>query len=98
MASLSLVNVCKTYKKGFEAVKDVNLDIRDKEFLSLVGPSGCGKSTTLDVYKRQRPYRVCTTSIRAMPCLSRSMCWRPTTNTIPVSYTHLDVYKRQVSL
>lgn len=28
MASLSLVNVCKTYKNGFEAVKDVNLDIR----------------------------------------------------------------------
>lgn len=47
MASLSLVNVCKTYKNGFEAVKDVNLDIRDKEFLILVGPSGCGKSTTL---------------------------------------------------
>mgnify|MGYP000158314447 CR=1 FL=1 len=35
MASLSLVNVCKTYKNGFEAVKDVNLDIRDKEFLIL---------------------------------------------------------------
>lgn len=42
MASLSLVNVCKTYKNGFEAVKDVNLDIRDKEFLILVGPSGAG--------------------------------------------------------
>jgi multiple sugar transport system ATP-binding protein len=29
------------------AVKDVNLDIRDKEFVVLVGPSGCGKTTTL---------------------------------------------------
>src|ERR1700680_4102830 len=29
------------------AVKDVNLEIRDKEFLVLVGPSGCGKTTTL---------------------------------------------------
>src|SRR5213078_4593721 len=29
------------------AVKDVNLHIRDKEFVVLVGPSGCGKSTTL---------------------------------------------------
>ena len=47
MASLSLVNVCKTYKNGFEAVKNVSLDIRDREFLILVGPSGCGKSTTL---------------------------------------------------
>src|SRR5262244_4478769 len=29
------------------AVKDVNLEIRDKEFLVIVGPSGCGKTTTL---------------------------------------------------
>src|SRR5215831_6217847 len=29
------------------AVKDVNLEIRDKEFVVLVGPSGCGKTTTL---------------------------------------------------
>ena len=47
MASLSLVNVCKTYKNGQMAVKDFNLDIKDQEFLILVGPSGCGKSTTL---------------------------------------------------
>ena len=47
MAELSLVNVCKTYKNGPVAVKDFNLDIRDREFLILVGPSGCGKSTTL---------------------------------------------------
>lgn len=47
MAELSLVNVCKTYKNGQIAVKDFNLDIKDREFLILVGPSGCGKSTTL---------------------------------------------------
>lgn len=47
MASLSLVNVCKTYKNGQLAVKDFNLDVKDKEFLILVGPSGCGKTTTL---------------------------------------------------
>ncbi len=47
MASLSLVNVCKTFKNGQIAVKDFNLDIKDEEFLILVGPSGCGKSTTL---------------------------------------------------
>ena len=46
MASLSLVNVCKTYKNGFEAVKNVSLDIRDREFLILVGPSGCGISSS----------------------------------------------------
>jgi len=47
MASLSFVNVCKTYKNGLTVVKDFNLDIKDREFLILVGPSGCGKSTTL---------------------------------------------------
>lgn len=47
MASLSLKNICKTYPNGFEAVKDFNLEIDDKEFIIFVGPSGCGKSTTL---------------------------------------------------
>mgnify|MGYP000353152298 FL=1 len=47
MASLSLKNVCKVYSNGFEAVKDFNLDVEDKEFVIFVGPSGCGKSTTL---------------------------------------------------
>jgi multiple sugar transport system ATP-binding protein len=37
----------KKYDNGFHAVKDVNLEIRDKEFVVLVGPSGCGKTTTL---------------------------------------------------
>ena len=47
MASLSLKNVCKKYDNGFEAVKNFNLEIADKEFIIFVGPSGCGKSTTL---------------------------------------------------
>ena len=47
MASLSLTNVCKKYDNGFEAVKNFNLEIADKEFIIFVGPSGCGKSTTL---------------------------------------------------
>ncbi len=47
MASLSLKNICKVYPNGFEAVKDFNLEIADKEFIIFVGPSGCGKTTTL---------------------------------------------------
>jgi multiple sugar transport system ATP-binding protein len=39
-------NLNKKYDE-VHAVKDVNLDIRDKEFVVLVGPSGCGKTTTL---------------------------------------------------
>jgi len=47
MANLSLKHIYKIYPNGFEAVKDFNLEIDDKEFIIFVGPSGCGKSTTL---------------------------------------------------
>lgn len=47
MSKVALSNVKKVYPGGFAAVKGVNLDIADGEFVVLVGPSGCGKSTTL---------------------------------------------------
>ena len=47
MASLLLKNVTKKYPNGFVAVKEFNLEIKDKEFIIFVGASGCGKSTTL---------------------------------------------------
>ena len=40
MASLSLSHISKTYPNGFQAVKDFNLEIEDKEFIIFVGPSG----------------------------------------------------------
>jgi multiple sugar transport system ATP-binding protein len=46
MAHVLLRNLNKSYD-GTHAVKDVNLEIRDHEFVVLVGPSGCGKTTTL---------------------------------------------------
>ncbi|AKJ64986.1 ABC transporter ATP-binding protein [Kiritimatiella glycovorans] len=47
MAQVRLDKVWKVFPGEVEAVKDVELDIRDREFMVLVGPSGCGKSTTL---------------------------------------------------
>jgi multiple sugar transport system ATP-binding protein len=47
MAEVTLKNISKVYDGGNTAVKDVNIEINDKEFVVLVGPSGCGKSTTL---------------------------------------------------
>jgi multiple sugar transport system ATP-binding protein len=46
MAQVVLRSLNKKYDE-VHAVKDVNLDIRDREFVVLVGPSGCGKTTTL---------------------------------------------------
>ncbi|NOY28711.1 MAG: sn-glycerol-3-phosphate ABC transporter ATP-binding protein UgpC [Planctomycetes bacterium] len=47
MASVSLQGISKIYPGEVHAVRDLDLEIRDGEFLVLVGPSGCGKSTTL---------------------------------------------------
>ncbi len=46
MAEVSLRNVVKRFD-NIDAVRSINLDIPDSEFVVLVGPSGCGKSTTL---------------------------------------------------
>ena len=51
MAQVLLENLSKVYPEktgpGVTAVKAINLQIEDREFMVLVGPSGCGKSTTL---------------------------------------------------
>ena len=47
MAEIVLSDVTKRYPDGTEAVKQLNLQIADGEFIILVGPSGCGKSTAL---------------------------------------------------
>jgi ABC-type sugar transport system ATPase subunit len=47
MAAIALEQITKTFPNGHVAVRDVNLDVRDGEFMVLVGPSGCGKSTLL---------------------------------------------------
>ena len=46
MATVTFDNVQKMYG-DFQAVKDLNLEIGDGEFMVLVGPSGCGKTTSL---------------------------------------------------
>ena len=47
MAEIELRGVTKRYPDGTEAVKNIDLTIRDGELMILVGPSGCGKTTTL---------------------------------------------------
>ena len=47
MVNVEFNGVHKQFDDGFTAVKNLSLEIQDKEFLVLLGPSGCGKSTTL---------------------------------------------------
>ncbi|NES65640.1 MAG: ABC transporter ATP-binding protein [Okeania sp. SIO2D1] len=47
MAKLQLKNLRKQFTKNVIPVKDMNIEVEDGEFLTLLGPSGCGKSTLL---------------------------------------------------
>lgn len=49
MAGILLKNVTKIYPNKFKALENLDLEIKDKEFLVLVGSSGCGKSTILRI-------------------------------------------------
>ena len=46
MSHVKLINLTKHFDK-VEVLKNINLDIKEGEIVSLLGPSGCGKSTTL---------------------------------------------------
>ncbi|GAB3896310.1 ABC transporter ATP-binding protein [Spirosoma agri] len=47
MAEVILRHIAKAYAGGPRVIKDVTIDVKDREFVVLVGPSGCGKSTLL---------------------------------------------------
>ena len=48
-AIISVTELSKTYGSGFQALKDVNLDIRAGEILALLGPNGAGKTTLISI-------------------------------------------------
>ena len=49
MVKIKLEKVNKIFDPDVHVLKDINLEIKDKEFMVLVGPSGCGKSTCLNI-------------------------------------------------
>lgn len=52
MALLEFKNVSKEYKGGVKALSNINLEVNEGEFLSIIGPSGAGKSTLLRCINR----------------------------------------------
>jgi ABC-2 type transport system ATP-binding protein len=47
--ALSIRNLTKTYRNGFEALKGIDLDVAPGDFFALLGPNGAGKSTTIGI-------------------------------------------------
>ena len=48
-AAISISSLSKTYKSGFQALKDINLEIRKGEIFALLGPNGAGKTTLISI-------------------------------------------------
>ena len=49
MPALSIKNLRKTYKNGFQALKGIDLEVESGDFFALLGPNGAGKSTTIGI-------------------------------------------------
>ena len=52
---IQISNLSKTYASGFQALKQVNLEIRDGEIFALLGPNGAGKTTLMECLAGMRP-------------------------------------------
>src|SRR5690348_979450 len=71
-ASIDLIRVGMVYRTAggpVEALRDISLDVRRGEFVSLVGPSGCGKSTLLRIIAGLRPATSGTVSVNGAPVI-----------------------------
>tara|TARA_B100000886_G_scaffold84821_1_gene55508 strand:- start:4573 stop:5502 length:930 start_codon:yes stop_codon:yes gene_type:complete len=47
--ALEIINLNKTYRNGFKALKNINLEIKSGDFFAFLGPNGAGKSTVIGI-------------------------------------------------
>ena len=69
---------CNLYYGDFHALKDINIEIPEKEVTALIGPSGCGKSTFLKIFNRMNDLvEGCRIEgeYRIGMCLERTSAW-----------------------
>lgn len=95
MAGITLTNIKKTYEGGVTVIDNLNLEIKDKEFVVLVGPSGCGKSTTLRMIAGLEPIsggelRIGDRVVNNVPPKDRDIAMVFQTYAL---YPHMSVYK-----
>ena len=63
------------YYGEFKALKDLNMEIREKQVTALIGPSGCGKSTFLRCFNRMHDLTPGTATRAASCCCPRTSIW-----------------------
>ena len=97
---LELINVCKTFNPGTvnakTALNDLNLTLNDGDFVTVIGGNGAGKSTMLNAIAGSFQIDsgkivIDGTDVTGLPEHKRAAFL----GRVSVSYTHLDVYKRQ---
>lgn len=80
-----LKNVSKSYKNGVKALRDINLEIEEGEFVYIIGPTGCGKSTLIKILDGEE-----------IP--DHGEVWVANTNVGKLKHSRVHVYRRNIGV
>ena len=86
---VSIKNLSKTYDNNFQALKDINLDIKKDEIIALLGPNGAGKTTLISIICGIVIPTSGSVSVDDFDIIKDYRKTRSQIGLVPVSYTHL---------